>query len=133
MKKIFCYIIFSLFFIGSISSQELADQNFTIKVIEKNGDGRAESMPIDELIFKSGLICAEFSKKNGFSPSTCTFIADSTSKSGALLFSSESYNLKKHTLKWSGKINGDKITGKAQRYFFGKLAGEYIFTGSRKK
>jgi len=128
--------LFSLLFIISalaINAQEISDQTFTIKVIEKNGDGRVENMPIDELTFKSGLICAEFSKKNGFTPSTCTAVADSTSKNGGTMFSSESYNSKKYTLKWSGTITGDKVTGKAQTYFFGKLAGEYIFTGTRKK
>ncbi len=117
----------------ALNAQEISDQSFTIKVIEKNGDGRVETMPMDELVFKSGLICAEFSKKNGFTPSTCTAIADSTSKSDGIMFSSESYNAKKHTLKWSGTINGNKITGKAQLYFFGKVSGEYIFTGTRKK
>ena len=131
MKTLFTFLFIIAAF-GS-SAQEISDQVFIIKVLEKNGNGKTESMPIDELTFKSGLICAEFSKKNGFIPSTCKAVSDSTSKSGGVIFSSESYNPKKHTLKWSGTITGDKVSGKAQTYFFGKLSGEYVFTGTRKK
>ncbi len=45
----------------------------------------------------------------------------------------ESTNSKKDILKWSATINGNSVSGKAQRIRNGKPAGEYTFTGTRKK
>jgi hypothetical protein len=136
MKLLITHIVFSLFILGtSLSAQEivLPDQVFTIKVVEKNGNGKTESMPIDELVFKANQISADFSSKNGFPPANYSAVADLSAGPAAVSFTGQSDNSKKHTLKWTGTINGNKIQGKAQHYYFGQIAGEYIFNGTLKK
>ena len=135
MKKYFAFFVLLFAFILSAHGQEiiLPDQVFTIKVIEKNGSGSTESLPLDELVFKSNQISANFSLKNGFPAANYTAASDEKTGPAAISFAGQSDNSKKHTLKWTGTINGNKIQGKAQHWFFGKIAGEYIFTGTLKK
>ncbi len=90
-------------------------------------------MPIDELVFKSNQISANFSLQNGFPAANYSAGTDEAKGPAAITFTGESDNSKKHTLKWIGTINGNKIQGKAQHYYFGQIAGEYIFTGTLKK
>ena len=133
MKKLFL----SLFILiaANTFAQEilLPDQTFTIKVTEKNADGRTESMPADELVLKANQISAAFSTKNGFAATPYSVTQQAAPNSFMLDFTAESTNAKKDVLKWSGTINGNSVTGKAQRIRNGKPAGEYTFTGTRKK
>lgn len=133
MKKMI-FFIFVLFTLRSFSQEIiLPDQVFIIKVVEKNGNGRTESMPLDSLAFRSNQISANFSSKNGFPPANYSAVTDQAAGPAAVSFSGESNNSTKHTLKWTGTINGNKIQGKAQHYYFGQIAGEYVFTGTLKK
>jgi hypothetical protein len=136
MKKIIFYFITSLFLFGTtVSAQEilLPDQLFTIKVTEKNTDGRTENMPADELILKGNQISAAFSTKNGFAAVPYSVTQQGAPNSFMLDFTAESTNSKKEVLKWTGTINGNSVQGKAQRLRNGKPDGEYIFSGTRKK
>lgn len=136
MKKLISYLIASLFLFGTtVSAQKilLADQIFTIKVTEKNADGRTESMPADELILKANQISATFSTKNGFAVVPYSVTQQGAPNTHLLDFTAESTNSKKDVLKWTGTINGNSVEGKAQRIRNGKPAGEYTFTGTRKK
>jgi hypothetical protein len=133
MKKIACFI-FVLFAVKAFSQEILLpDQLFTIKVTEKNADGRTESMPADELILKGNQISAAFSAKNGFVAVPYSITQQGAPNSFMLDFTAESTNSKKEILKWTGTINGNSISGKAQRIRNGKPAGEYSFSGTRKK
>ncbi len=133
MKKTI-FFIFVLFTLRSFSQEIiLPDQVFIIKVVEKNGSGRTENMPLDSLVFRSNQISANFSAKNGFPPANYSAVTDQAAGTAAVSFTGESDNSKKHTLKWTGTINGNKIQGKAQHYYFGQIAGEYVFTGTLKK
>ena len=133
MKKIVCFILILL--AAKFSAQEilLPDQVFTIKVTEKNADGRIESMPADELVLKANQISSAFSTKNGFPAVSYNVNQQGAPNSHLLDFTAESTNSKKDILKWTGTINGNSVTGKAQRIRNGKPAGEYTFTGIRKK
>ena len=133
MKKIVCFI-FVLFAVKTFSQEIiLPDQIFTIKVTEKNASGKTESMPMDELVMKANQISATFSVKNGFTLVPYTVSQQGAPASHLLDFTAESSNSQKDVLKWSGTINGNSVTGKAQRIRNGNPAGEYTFTGILKK
>ena len=136
MKRNLFSLICCLFLIGTnISAQEilLPDQTFTIKVTEKNASGKTESMPADELVLKANQISAAFSIKNGFAAVPYSVTQQAAPNSFMLDFTAQSSNSQKDILKWTGTINGNSVTGKAQRIRNGKPAGEYSFTGLRKK
>lgn len=136
MKRNLLSIICCLFLIGTkISAQEilLPDQIFTIKVTEKNASGITESMPADELVLKANQISSAFGTKNGFAAVPYSIKQQGAPNSFMLDFTAESTNSKKDILKWSGTINGNSVSGKAQRIRNGKPAGEYTFAGTRKK
>lgn len=132
MKKIICFI-FVLLAVKTFSQEILLpDQVFTIKVTEKNADGRTENMPADELILKGNQISATFSTKNGFAAVPYNVTQQGAPNSFMLDLTAESVNSKKDVLKWTGIINGNSVQGTAQRIQNGKPAGEYTFTGTRK-
>ena len=101
MKKYFAFFILLFTSVISVHAQEiiLPDQIFTIKVVEKNGSGKTENMPPDELVFKSNQISADFSLKNGFPAANSTAASDEKTGPSAISFTGQSYNSKKHTLK----------------------------------
>ena len=136
MKKNILYFVVTVLCIGMRSfAQEtlLPVQIFNIKVIEKNADGRNESMPMDELVLRSNQISATFSTKNGFPAAAYKVTADAAPSVGTFIIKAESAKDKNHILKWSATIKGNNITGKAEHFFIGKLGGEYDFTGTLKK
>ena len=136
MKKNVLYSVLCAFLVGTqCLAQEiiLPDQVFTIKVIEKNADGRTESMPADELILKANKISASFSAKNGFAAVPYTVSQQPAPNTFMIDIAAEAVNSKKEILKWTGTINGNSIKGKAERIRNGKPAGEYIFSGTLKK
>lgn len=136
MKKNLLSLICCLFLVGTnVSAQEilLPNQVFTIKVTEKNANGSIQNMPPDELILKANRISTKFSIKNGFTVVPYTVTQQGAPNSFMLDFTAESTNTKKDVLKWTGTINGNSVTGKAERLRNGKPAGEYIFTGTLKK
>ena len=105
-----------------------ADRTYTIRVVEK-GFGNSDS----ELCLKSdNTISAAFSAQKGFPPAAYSLKKDETTERNVQLFTAECKNPKGHTLKWSGKIDGMNIQGKAQHYYVDKLAGEYLFSGTLK-
>lgn len=125
-----------MFFLGTrIFAQEilLPDQVFTIKVIEKNANGSINSMPDDELILKANKINTKFSVKNGFSVVPYSITQQGAPNTHLLDFTAETSNSNKDILKWTGTLNGNSVEGKAQRIRNGKPAGEYTFSGTRKK
>ncbi len=133
MKKIICFI-FVLLAVKTFSQEILlADQVFTIKVTEKNANGSINSMPPDELILKANRISTKFSIKNGFALVPYGITQQGAPNTHLLDFTAESTNSQKDVLKWTGTINGNSVEGKAQRTRNGKPAGEYSFTGTRKK
>jgi hypothetical protein len=136
MKKHLLYSVVFAFILGmNVFAQEilLPDQIFTIKVTEKNASGTTETMPADELILKANQISSTFGTKNGFAAVPYSIKQQGAPNSFMLDFTAESTNSKKDVLKWSGTINGNSVSGKAQRIRNGKPAGEYTFTGTRKK
>ena len=136
MKKNLLSLICCLFLVGTnVSAQEilLPNQVFSIKVTEKNANGSIQSMPPDELILKANQISATFSTKNGFVAVPYSVTQQGAPNSFMLDFTAESANSKKDVLKWTGTINGNSVTGKAERLRNGKPAGEYTFTGTLKK
>lgn len=136
MKRNLLSLICFLFLIGTkVSAQEilLPDQTFSIKVTEKNASGKTEIMPADELVLKANQISAAFGTKNGFAAVPYTITQQGAPNSFLLDFTAETSNAQKDILKWTGTINGNSVSGKAQRIRNGKPAGEYSFTGTRKK
>lgn len=111
----------------------LPDQIFTIKVIEKNASGTVETMPADELVLKANQISATFSTKNGFPVVPYSVTQQAAPNTFMIDFTAESTNAKKDILKWTGTINGNSVSGKAQHVRNGKPIGEYSFSGTRKK
>lgn len=125
--------MFVLLAIKTLSQEVLLpDQIFTIKIIEKNGSGKTETMPMDELVINSNKVNTGFSTKNGYPAAVITVDQERTSTSTAI-FTAGCTNSKNGTLTWSCTISDNKIEGKAQQFFFGKLSGEYVFTGTLKK
>lgn len=136
MKKHLLYSVVFAFLLGmNVFAQEiiLPDQVFTITVTEKNANGSIQNMPPDELTLKANKINTKFSIKNGFAVVPYSVAQQGAPNSHLLDFTAESTNSNKDILKWSGTINGNSVSGKAQRIHNGKPAGEYTFTGMRKK
>ena len=120
------------FFLKCNITSIMNNKDDVITEYEKNTNGKTESMPMDELVMKANKISTTFSVKNGFA-----LIPYSVSQQGApashlLDFTAESTNSQKDVLKWSGTINGNSVTGKAQRIHNGNPAGEYTFSGTLK-
>jgi hypothetical protein len=129
------FFLFLFFSLVSVKGQEilLPDQVYTIKVIEKNSTVKTEGQPEDELFLKANRISATFTTKKGFPPAAYSLSQDSTTNRNVLKFTAESAKDSNQTLKWSGTIDGLSIQGKAQLFYFGKVAVEYVFTGVLKK
>jgi hypothetical protein len=123
---------FLLVFISFVLSFQLnaqADRTYTIRVVEK-GFGNSEG----ELYLKSdNTISATFSIQKGFASATYSLTKDESTNRNVQLFTAECKNPKGHILKWSGKIDGMNIQGKAQHFYVEKLAGEYLFSGTLKQ
>ena len=136
MKKHLLYSAVFVFILGmNVFAQEiiLPNQVFTLKVTKKNASGSIESMPADELVLKANRISTKFSIKNGFAVVPYSVTQQGAPNSHLLDFTAESTNSNKDILKWTGTINGNSVTGTAQRLRNGKPAGEYTFTGTLKK
>lgn len=134
-RNLLFFAVFAFSFGTHSFAQEmlLPDETFTIKVIEKNANGKSETMPMDELVLKSNQISATFSTKNGFPAVAYVVTEDAAPNVGTLIVTAQSAKDKNHTLKWSATIKGNTISGKAEHFFMGKLGGEYDFTGILKK
>lgn len=136
MKKHLLYSVAFAFLLGmNVVAQEilLPDQVFTITVTEKNANGSIQSMPPDELVLKANRVSTKFSIKNGFATVPYSVTQQGAPNSHLLDFTAETSNSNKDILKWTGTINGNSVSGKAQRIRNGKASGEYTFTGTRKK
>jgi len=122
------FLVLVLLISSAKAQNTVSDRTYTIKVTEK-GMGTKDG----ELYLKNNEISATFSLPNGFPPAIYTSGNDTTTLRNVQTFTADCSNGKKHVLHWSGKIDGLNIQGKAQHFYFGKLAGEYVFTGTLKR
>jgi hypothetical protein len=123
-RTLFAFVLF----VCTIQSNAQGDRIYNIRVVEK-GFGNSDG----ELYLKNdNTISATFSIQKGFPPVTYSLIKDESTERNVQIFTAECKNPKGHTLKWSGKIDGMNIQGKAQHFYVDKLAGEYLFSGSLK-
>ena len=135
MKKLFFLLILLLAFNPVVLSQgfSVPDQTFTVKVTQKSPGDRPITIQGEELIILGNSISSSFSKKDGFLTAAIGAQNTEQATASATTFTAACTNAKNCALKWTCTINGDKIEGKAEKFFTGKLSGEYVFTGTRKR
>jgi hypothetical protein len=134
MRKLFSFSLIFLTFATSYGQQPvLPDQNFTVKVLQKNPGEKPVNLPEEEITIVGNGISSSFSKKEGFLSAAIGLQNEEQSTAGATTFTAACTNARNCALKWSCTIKDNKIEGKAEKFFTGKLAGEYIFSGTLKK
>jgi hypothetical protein len=122
-----------LFSVGFSAQVVLPDQTFTVKVTQKIPGEKPVNSPQEELVILGNGVSSSFTKKEGFLAAAITNEGEDRSNLNATTFTAACTNAKHCALRWSCTINGNKIEGKAEKFFMGKLAGEYVFSGALKK